>query len=231
MSVEETELIIRLPSQSPHAHVTLIQDGIEKEKDVSVDNLISHLAQNHQFSTGLLPQGTRIYRGTTSDYKIAIEMPAKIRPMTYARIVESDRQVTETTRVPFPICIFVFSIRSSEVRYSGLYCVRNPIQRLEDHLCYFPFGNVYVEGNICWGGAQLSRVNAPMELVGVINSFFDSVYNGDLFDSSMYNQPSHISEGEVSPHDFWSFIRYLDGKSEFPAEMLKTNERRFSQVI
>jgi len=232
MTATNSELIIKLPAQSPHAHVTIIeQDGMHRQKDVSVEDLVSHLAQNHQFSTGLLPQGTRVYRGTRNDYTIAVELPAKVRPIRYTRYNDRDRRTTDTAQIPFPVCLFVFSVRSNTIRRTNMFCARNPIQRLEDRLCFFPFGNVYGDGNICWGSAHLPNISTPMELVGVINIFLDSNYNGDLFERSHYRQPSRLEEGEPEPADFWSLVRYLNGKPEFPAEMLRSNDRTFQSAI
>jgi hypothetical protein len=112
-----------------------------------------------------------------------------------------------------------------------VYCARNQIQREEDRLCYFPFGNVYREGNVCWGSATLPNVGSAMELVGVINMFFDSNYNGDLFERDSFRQPSNYEEGEVRAEDFWSLIRYLNGKAEYPSEMLVSNNRTFQSVL
>ena len=231
MREDEHELIIKIPSQSPHAHITLVgEDGSHKQKDVSIEDLISHLAQNHQFSTGLLPQGTRLYKGTGANYTIAIEMPAKIRPLRYQRVNDRDRRTNEAAQIPFPICIFVFKVGSNAIRRSDLYCARNAMQRVEDVLCYFPFGNVYSEGNICWGNTGLPTVSAPMGLVSVINTFFDSVYNGDLFDRANIRTTDEIFGDGGRIASFHALVRYLDGKPEFPTEMLRSNSRTLYRV-
>ena len=71
---------------------------------------------------------------------------------------------------------------------------------LPDHcLHYFPYGNVYNYGDVCWGHANINQIKHPSEVDG---AFFSSVFNGDLWaplafgaaDTRLYNLVDRVGK-------------------------------------
>lgn len=214
----KSDLLIRVPAGSSEAQVTLTNEkGISSHKTVMMDNLISNLTSSFRFSTGLLPTNTRFFSGTTTDYVIGIESPARVRRFLRSSYrTESTGKLPKELKIPFPACLFVFEVRGAKIKQSKAFALRGPASREIDTVCRFPFGNTYHDGRICWGSNSLPAINNPMGLVGCVATFYDAPFNGDLFDSTTYRRP--LDSDDV--RDFWSMLVYLNGKEIFPQEML-----------
>lgn len=225
----KSDLNIRIPSGSSEAQVTLTDDkGIEKHKTVMVDNLISNLTSSFRFSTGLLPANTRFFSGTATDYLIGIESPSRVRRFLRSSYnTQVNGKMPKELKIPFPTCLFVFEVRESKVRKSQAFAVRGSVVRESDTVCRFPFGNIYHDGRICWGKNSLGAINNPVALTGVVATFFDAPFNGDLFDRNTIRKPMDMKEDL----NFWSMLKYLNGKEIFPQEMLYDLKTRISRLM
>ncbi len=226
MKVEDCSLTITIPGAGTDAHVSIVApDGISKQKTVSVDDIVANLASSYRFSTGLLPKGTRFFSGSLNDYLICIEMEERVRKM---RSVGNEER---TRMIPFPKCLFIFFVRSNKIIQTYIHSLKKNLESDKDTLYHFPFGNVYQDGHVCWGGASLMKVNQPMELVGIINIFLDSGFNGDLIEENTYLAPSSYKKGESRIRDFWSLLNYLEKRDAYPSSMLKRSECRYKSII
>lgn len=204
------ELIIKMKGESNEAEVVLTaNDGSKNHKTVGIDDIISNLTSSFKLSTGLLPRSTRFFSGSPNDYIIGIEEPSKIR--RFAR--RDEKASTTQIRIPFPICFFIFNVKGNRVQKSNVFATRSSILKEDDQLYRFPFGNVYNDGSICWGSNKLGVINSPLSLVGVIATFYDVPFNGDLFDNHIINYPPDVA-------GFHSFINHLNGKDVFPSTLL-----------
>jgi hypothetical protein len=223
----KSDLIIRIPSGSSEAHVTLTNErGIASHKTVVMDNLISTLTSSFRFSTGLLPNNTRFFSGTTTDYVIGIESPPRVRRFLQASY-STRGKLPKELKIPFPTCLFVFRVNGQKVRDSRAYSLRGSASREIDTVCRFPFGNTYNDGRICWGGNKLPAINNPVALVSVVATFYDAPFNGDLYDSQTIRRP--LDDDKVN--DFWSMLVYLNGKEIFPQEMLRDLKIQLSRLM
>ena len=48
-------------------------------------------------------------------------------------------------------------------------------------LCYYPFGNVYDNGKICWGNTVFPKMTSIKDAEKLIQAFFDAETNNDLY--------------------------------------------------
>jgi len=210
------DLVIRIPAGSSEAHVTMTNDkGIASHKTVIMDNLISSLTSSFVFSTGLLPNNTRFFSGTTSDYMIGIESPGRVRRFLQTSYSMSGKMPKELS-VPFPSCLFIFNVKGCKIIASKVYGLKGALHKETDSVCRFPFGNTYHHAGICWGSNKMPSISSPMSLISVIATFYDAPFNGDLYDGRTIRSP----KGNDTVKDFWSALVYLNGKETFPLEML-----------
>jgi hypothetical protein len=227
--MNKSNLVIKIPNGSSEAHITMIDEaGITSYKTVVMDSLISNLTSSFVISTGLIPNNTRFFSGTTSDYMIGIESPARVRRFLQTSYNTRD-DLPKELKIPFPTCLFIFSIEGSKIVESRVYAVNGPIHKENSLLYRFPFGNTYHNARICWGNAisKMSAINNPMSLVSVIALFYDAPFNGDLFDGQTINTP----QDNKKVIDFWSMLVYLNGKETFPQEMLYNIKTQLSKVM
>jgi len=220
-----SDLLIKIPNGSSEAKISLInEDGISQHKNITINDLISKLTASFKFSTGLLPNNTRFYSGSSTDYIIGIESPAGVR-----RFLKASRtnKKPEALNIPFPNCLFIFNIKNSKIRWSKLYSLKRPAYVETDAMYRFPFGNTYSDGRICWGNNKLKIVSSPIKLMEHIAMFYDAPFNGDLFDSETINYPTNSK----NVNDFWSLLVYLDGKKIFPYEILKEMNIKLKSIM
>lgn len=85
--------------------------------------------------------------------------------------------------IPFPSLLFYFKVVNTNVVKSYLYAVKDKAAP-GIMLYHYPFGNVYADGHICWGNTQLPHITTLKDTERLIEIFFMSDTNDDLFDSS-----------------------------------------------
>ena len=213
------ELIIKIKNDSPSANLTIINNGLEKKKNISTEDLTSHLVSDYKLNTGLLPTGTRYFSGAKSNYNISIELPAKIRSM---KVYSSGSRKKEVMEIPFPVCSFNFNIQNYELRDTRIFSMKHPLQTEKDAMYCFPFGNVYGDGRVCWGSVKLSKVSKPMELVSIITLFLGSEFNGDL--ANNFNTKDKVG-------NFWELIAHLKDKTEFSLDFLRATNMNLNNIF
>lgn len=93
--------------------------------------------------------------------------------------------------VKFPPLLLATNFKKGNLVKSQLWVIRPNIGpdklavgSAENILCYFPYGNVYNHGGICWGNTPIKDLRHPAE---VLQAFFQSGFNGDLFAPSVYS--------------------------------------------
>lgn len=220
------EVIFKISDNSPSVSMTITNDkNITKQKTVAIEDLKALLVSDYKLATGLLPAGTRYYKGAAAQYSIMIELPAKVRDMTLSTYNASgSKRVNEIIQVPYPTCLFYFSIRANKIVDLRLNSLKYPLQSETDALYCFPFSNVYNDGRICWGSVGLPNVSKPIELIGIINLFLGSQFNGDLAGTNF------LAPKGTEIFDFWTLIKHVKTLQEFPAEILKATSTTFKTL-
>lgn len=214
------EINIKISSNNSSPVVSLKHDdGVVKHKKVSIEDLISSLSKLGGTVTGILPPNTRWYDGKPNDYSVAIEVMPKVRDFyLYEPAVASIKTdyKPKHLKVPFPPLLFFFKVKNNKVLDCKLYAQVERIIKKNTSLYYFPFGNVYSDGRICWGSASVTdKIKETTHLIGVIDRFLNSSFNGDLISNNSYNKKYF-----PNCRYFWDVIYHLNGKTAFPLEAL-----------
>jgi len=220
VDVDRATLVLEIADGSSEAVAKFrTKDGVTT-KTVAVADLLMEISHDMEITTGILPSGTKFYAGTKNSYRIGIQVPTKVRTAEF-RLDGGPRAMT----VPFPEILFVFTVSEGRILDSRLFACVPPIGRSYDRLYRFPFGNVYEEGNICWGGNILPQINEPIVLDGVVSRFFTSGFSGHLvYGTNMFNPP----EGVVNLR---TLLEHLVGQEHFPDRILKSSNVTLGMAI
>ncbi|MGW8177893.1 MAG: hypothetical protein ACWGQW_03750 [bacterium] len=222
------KMTITLSESNSDATVSIRHpNGRTSQKCVSAEDLASALARQHTMSTGIVPSGTRFFKGDRNNYIITIESPAKVRRFLVHSNTRSYEQGEayrpREVNIPYPNCLFTFAISRRRVQSTWVHSTPNKLGSETDTLYRFPFGNTYEDGHVCWGRVDLPAITSPMMLVGVIASFYDAPFNGDLTDRVTFNRP------EDGVRNFWELVSYLEDKTSFESSWLRSMSTTFQQ--
>lgn len=214
IDIEKATLTVEIADGSSEAVARLkTRDGVST-KTISVAALLAELSRDMEITTGILPAGTKFYAGTRNSYRVGVQVPAKVRTADFTLHEVGARRMT----VPFPETLFVFGVKDKRIMDSSLYACVPPVGRPYDRLYRFPFGNVWENGNICWGNAAHPEIGEPIVLDSVVSRFFTSVFSGHLVNgANMFNAP----EGVVNLR---TLLEHLSGQEHFPDRILKPSD-------
>lgn len=140
-----------------------------------------------------------------SNYVVTVFVPAQVRPTAYLK--EENVQT-----LPFPSLVFSFTAGKGMMTSSRVFAVKDARKRSIDNdteLFKFPYGNVHFDGKICWGNNQgINRLHGIKSLENVIETFFNSIMNSDLYSESTTRRKvslemllSEMASVEVFPND------------------------------
>jgi hypothetical protein len=231
MTVQNSEMIIKLNSNNSDTIVTLTDsNGRVVEKCVSAEDLMSNLAAQRSLSTGILPSNTRFFKGGQNNYVLVMESPAKIRNFTLHAAAQAHQEGYKPRQlmIPFPNCVLIFKVVNRRLFNTWVYSTANKISSVDNNLCVFPYGNIYQDGHVCWGQVQLPEINSPQNLSAVVALFFDAPFNGDLTYHRTFTNPRN---SDVVLNNFWDLVNYMDGKPNFPEEMLFSSGMNLNTAI
>ena len=91
----------------------------------------------------------------------------------------------QTFNVKFPPLLLATAFKAQQLIKAQLWVVKPSLEHQlstsseTPALCYFPYGNVYGHGGICWGSTSIKDLRTPDE---VLAAFFGSGFNGDLYE-------------------------------------------------
>ena len=183
-------------------------------KPISVSDLILALSREMEMSTGVLPCGTRFFSGTKQAYTIGVQVPSGTRA---AQFDIGDGGLKLMT-IPFPELLFVFKVDNDrlDTTESSLFACLPPIGRPQDPLYFFPFGNVWENGGICWGDVHIPTIDELVVLDSVVAKFLSSIFSGHLVHGTAMFVPP---DPEVV--NLRTLLEHLQGKQFFPDGTLK----------
>jgi len=184
------------------AQVSHKYGNIVQYKNVHLKDIVEELVKANKIGTGLLPHNTLFFQGTGVKYSVGIKAPGRIKRFIYR---------DKSYNIPLPDCLFIINVDNTYIQNSYLYSTIS--FNSSSRLYHFPFGNVYDDGRICWGYNQLPRITDKQQLDGVVITFFDSPYNGDLY-TTRYN-----GEGLFLPQ----LLNKLKKLKQFPNQLLKNH--------
>lgn len=214
MSDMSTAIIIEIKDKSD-VTVKMKNGSVVSTKSVTLADLLMALSRDMEITTGILPHGTRFYRGTVQAYDIGIQVATKVRTAEF-RLPEVG---SKTMTVPFPEMLFIFSVRNKRIVDTKVFSCIPPIGRPHDRLYMFPYGNVYDKtGRVCWGSVVLPDVAEPVMLDGIVARFFTSVFSGHLMSGT---STFHPPDGVVNLR---TLLEHMSGQEHFPDKVLKASE-------
>lgn len=200
----------------------LKKDGdIEQKKYINISDLSNIFNQNLEITTGELPLGCKYFaRKQDGSMIVILERQPKVWD---CKVLPRHNRTLRTVRVPLPYLIFGFVIRNGQIARSQMALSQGPITPLNQNVYRMPYGNVYDDYRICWGGQRLPNITNPYQLSGIPELFFEAAFNGDLsgdayqnFEGSWIDLMDSLNGQEtfndrylVRNGDYESFKRYL----------------------
>lgn len=118
--------------------------------------------------------------GTLGDKTLTLTVfPANKRTIAFGR-GDTNKEYTVTLPDVFMPCAF----KDGRLMKALMYIIkpgqkdRLSVTNSDGQLSFYPYGNVYNHGGICWGSTSLRDVRTPDE---AYEAFFGSAFNGDLY--------------------------------------------------
>lgn len=206
--------------------VQVVNDSGEADcKIVSLMDFIG-MMQDSSVSDGRMVRLGRLPRGCydvavdpvrQGVFKCTIVLPEGAYPIRYA---DTDYMI------PMPAQVFYFDVLDKKVVESKIYVLKDNLPSDESPLYHYPFGNVHDSGSICWGSNALPAVSNVGELDMLVNLFFGSPTNSDLYKAHerLVNPPEYTV-------NLRSFYEVLAEKKEFPKELLKETGKTLAGIM
>lgn len=199
-------IIATMESGKPDEVRCVIQDG-EKEvvKTLSFEDYKSTVlgvGVSRIVRVGQLPFGFVDGGAAQGQFEAIIEIPGGRRPIFYF-----DKEFL----VPFPKLVFYLFAENNHVVSS---CV--VAKGKEGRYYYYPYGNVYQDAHICWGGNALPLIENLKDFDKIVNLFFSAGTKDDL-----YRGPKMTVEGKEVVLTQRDLIKYVSAMDAFPEELLR----------
>lgn len=115
-------------------------------------------------------------------------------------------------RMPFPALVFYFDVKSGVVNKSKCFAMKDTVVTDTTKLYYFPYSNVYDDGNICWGTNQLPELSCLKDIDLLVQLFMGATYNNDLW--TIKRVGNHYSS-------VFEMFEKLNNQKIFPADVLQ----------
>lgn len=206
---------------------------IENNKDVryvNYDKFIKSVADNTNDvkNIELLPYGTLCMTRVCGNIHIAMQYPACIKSVIVSDPYGPPRMVT----IPIPNTILVATfnkmswLKCDSAQYSlinsHMFATLKPVTSYDARLYFCPLGNIYPEGNICWGSAPApSEVESFDIMSKLYNCFYDSIFNDDI----------DVSVADASFKSCSKLFKFINGKEEFPDELMQRTEHTLQSFM
>lgn len=198
-----------IQSGDMYAHIQKeFTDGTVESCSTEISELAQafHNAVPSKFvSIGKLPEGfkdLRIDVNNPGTFEIDLTTPSGVYVVNY---------MGKEMKIPFPKLFFTVRVAHSQITKASVWAINKSGQ-----MCHYPFGNVYTDGHICWGGYRFPKVANAFQTGIVPRQFFSLGTNNDLW-SEQRIVPKTDKDNILS--QFYKRLRTL---AEFPDECLKT---------
>lgn len=195
-------IIMKISSTGQSEICIKYSNGTEKVKlmpIISLCRLLQSLEVSNGEPLGQMPEG---YVGAnysdSKNFTVILRIPPLCCPVQFmGKLYKS---------IPYPELCFMLKYKTGILNESAVYAVKG-----ENTLCYYPFGNVYEDGRICWGGYQHPCINSIKESELTARKFYELPTNNDLWKASHVN----YNVGVLS-----NLYNLLSEKDFFPLEWL-----------
>lgn len=122
--------------------------------------------------------------------------------------------------VEYPRLLFALTVENGKYVDKICFALHENDELNENTKMYrFPFSNVSSEGRICVGSARFEKVHNFLDVEEFVESFFQSTYNGDYYDTGFTKA-------------YKQFVDLLENvKQRFPDEILVETEYNYKDVL
>lgn len=188
-------------------------NGTMEQKEISISDFLYMMRDSsvkEEYRIGELPMGYVDAKVDTNsnDFRIILTTEAGIYPVQY---------MNEPLKlIPFPKLAFYLKLEGGKVVSSKCFALKGQA------LCYYPFGNVYENGNICWGGYSFTGIDSLKKAELVTRKFFELGTNSDLWSRRYINADYAVLS---------QFYNHLAGLDVFPEEYLKPRGCTINDLI
>ena len=151
------------------------------------------------------------------NFMILLQVPAEIFIVEYCGNKYS---------IPFPSLLFSIKVINGKATETNVFAVKDVKASKNTVLYHFPFGNVYDNGKICWGGNSLPAINSPLESTIIPRLFYSAPTNSDL-----WNAEKRLDVSIVKCEPVLSKIyEALHNKKTFPLDALMVSSMTIDKL-
>ena len=169
------------------AKVTIVNDdGRKKERIVTIPSLMKALSSSFvkkcsSVSIGKMPFGYYDAEVGEDEGKLCANV---------VTVLPASRQIMKyedtSYDIGMPSLVFKFKISKEKVYSTKVYVIKDLKPTDKSKLYRYPFGNVSIDGLVCWGGNVLPVINELKKLESVMMLFIQSPGNADYFKAEEY---------------------------------------------
>lgn len=220
--MEVKKIILTIKNDSPNISACIrYSDDSEEEKEITYNRLIEVInystLEAEYIRIGDLPVGyVDSSIGTKGNsFNVIVRVPANIRIMSY---------FGDNYLIPFPETVFFLRAKKGELQAGcSVFAIRESERNESNIQLYnYPFGNVYSEGEICWGNISFPYIENMKAAEKCIALFYEAETNDDLY---------QVGKNVVKQMEFVhqrGLIEALRDKDKFPDEWLVPAQRTLS---
>lgn len=203
--------------------VTKDDNQVEKKiisvKDF-VDALTTSMKKDSEFiRIGKIPYGyydSSVSYEDENSFKCVIIIPKGKQTVQYNGMVLT---------IPFPSLTFYFIVERGRVTQSSCFAIKDVVPCDDSQLYRYPLGNVYPNGDICWGSNQFKDINNIKELENIITLFYCLPTNNDL-----YSCGGNVAVNDITLN-LHGFYTKLQEMSVFPEELLMDSNKKLGTLL
>ena len=190
--------------------ITMLNDSVEEGGTV-----VSFSNKNW----GGIPDGLiDIAYQDESNFLALLQVPAELFIVQYCG---------EKYSIPFPSLLFAVKVVGQRVTGTRVYAVKDTKVTSESVLYHYPFGNVYADGHICWGGNSLPTVEGVKDAFKVPQIFYSAPTNSDLWKSEERVDIEKLGNEPILSKVY----AFLNGQKEFPLDALMPTKFKVEQLF
>lgn len=109
---------------------------------------------------------------------------------TVITVLPASRQMIQYEETMYDVClpslVFRFEVDCEMLKSTSVYVLKDEAPADKSKLYRYPFGNVSMEGRVCWGSNALPRITELKTLESMMMLFIQSPGNADYFQGKEY---------------------------------------------
>lgn len=169
------------------AKVTIQEkNGTKRIMLVTMESLVSALVKSSVKKAAKVPVG-KIPFGY---YDAAVGEEQGKLCAEVVTVLPPGRQILQYEKTMYDVClpslVFKFNITQGRIYSTYVYVMKDDVPADDSRLYRYPFGNVSVDGHVCWGANVLPDISELKSLEEVMTLFVQSPCNNDYYNGRDY---------------------------------------------